>query len=61
LDLGEVTYVDAAACWRLDDATRASGAGGGHVLLIDPRPVERTLWLSEVDELRGRHVLGGQS
>jgi hypothetical protein len=56
-----VTYVDAAACWRLDDATRVSGAGGGHVLLIDPRPVERTLWLLEVDELGGRHVLGGQS
>jgi anti-anti-sigma factor len=60
LDLAELTYLDAGSCWRLDDATRAFRAAGGHVLLVAPRPqVQRTLQMLEVDELPGMHVLGG--
>jgi anti-anti-sigma regulatory factor len=60
LDLAEVTYVDGASCWRLDDVTRSFRAAGGHLLLVAPQPpVELTMRLMEVDELPGVHLVGG--
>jgi hypothetical protein len=54
-----VTYLDARSCWRLEDATLAFRADGGHVLLVAARPpVEHILRLMEVDELPGMHLLG---
>lgn len=61
VDLGEVSYVDAASCWRLDDATRAFRSSGGHVLLVALQPqVELTMRMLEVDELPGMHLVGGE-
>jgi anti-anti-sigma regulatory factor len=61
LDLADVAHVDAGSCWQLDDATRAFRAAGGHVLLVAPQaPVERTLWVLEVDDLPGMHLVTGE-
>jgi anti-anti-sigma factor len=61
LDLTGLDYLDAASCWRLDDATRRFRAAGGEVVLMGPPPaVERTMRLLEIDELPGMHLAGGQ-
>jgi anti-anti-sigma factor len=60
LDLVELSYLDAGSCRRIDDATRAFRAVGGHVLLVAPQPpVEHTLRIMEVGALPGMHLLGG--
>jgi anti-anti-sigma regulatory factor len=61
VDLGEVSYVDAGSCWRLDDATRSYRSSGGHVLLVALQPpVELTMRMLEVDELPGMHLVGAE-
>ncbi|SFK37367.1 MEDS domain-containing protein [Geodermatophilus ruber] len=61
VDLGEVTYVDAGSCWRLDDATRYYRSSGGHVVLVALQPpVELAMRMLEVDELPGMHLVGGE-
>jgi hypothetical protein len=56
----ELSYLDAGSCRRIDDATRAFRAVGGHVLLVAPQPpVEHTLRIMEVGALPGMHLLGG--
>ena len=61
VDLGEVGYIDAGSCWRLDDATRRYRSSGGHVLLVALQPpVELTMRMLEVDELPGMHLVGDE-
>jgi anti-anti-sigma factor len=61
LDLADVTYLDAGACGRLDDATRTFRAAQGRVLLVAPQPaMERTLRMLDVDALPGVHLLAGE-
>ena len=59
LDLSRLTYLDAGAGRRLNDATRGFRADGGRVMLVRPQPpVERTLALLDVGDLPGMHLAG---
>ena len=58
LDLSGVTYLDAGAGRRLNDATRRFRAAGGQVVLVAPQPpVERTLTLLDLGDLPGMQLV----
>jgi len=62
LDLGEVCFVDVAACRALVTSTRRFRRGGGRVLVIAPHPmVERVLQLLDVDRLPGFEIIGSDA
>jgi hypothetical protein len=62
LDLGEVCFVDVAACRALVTSTQWFRHGGGRVLVVAPQPaVERTLRMLDIDQLPGLEVISGDA
>jgi anti-anti-sigma factor len=62
LDLGDVCFVDVAACRALVTSTQWFRHGGGRVLVVAPQPaVERTLRMLDIDQLPGLEIINGDA
>ena len=62
LDLGDVCFVDVAACRVLVTSTQWFRHGGGRVLVVAPQPaVERTLRMLDIDQLPGLEIINGDA
>ena len=62
LDLGDVCFVDVAACRALVTSTQWFRHGGGRVLVVAPQSaVERTLRMLDIDQLPGLEIINGDA